>query len=67
MHWLSQNCCYLFIYKMPMHRKRVRLKSWWFDILWCVPYALTSYSVWAHLYILTTCKISLPTDLWQLV
>ena len=27
MHWLSQNCCYLFIYKMPMHRKRVRLKS----------------------------------------
>ena len=27
MHWLPQNCCYLFIYKMPMHRKRVRLKS----------------------------------------
>jgi hypothetical protein len=27
MHWLPQNCCYLFIYKMPMHRKGVRLKS----------------------------------------
>ena len=27
MHWLTQNCCYLFIYKMPMHRKGVRLKS----------------------------------------
>ena len=27
MHWLPQNCCYLFIYKMPMHRKWVRLKS----------------------------------------
>ena len=27
MHWLPQNGCYLFIYKMPMHRKRVRLKS----------------------------------------
>ena len=27
MHWLPQNSCYLFIYKMPMHRKRVRLKS----------------------------------------
>ena len=27
MHWLPQNGCYLFIYKMPMHKKRVRLKS----------------------------------------
>jgi hypothetical protein len=27
MHWLPQSCCYLFIYKMPMHRKRVRHKS----------------------------------------
>jgi hypothetical protein len=27
MHWILQNCCYLFIYKMPMHRKGVRLKS----------------------------------------
>ena len=27
MHWLPLSCCYLFIYKMPMHRKRVRLKS----------------------------------------
>jgi hypothetical protein len=26
MNWLLQSCCYLFIYKMPMHRKRVRLK-----------------------------------------
>ena len=56
MHWLPQNCCYSFIYKMPMHRKRVRLKSRWFKVLWCVPYALTSSSVWANLYILRTCK-----------
>ena len=27
MHWLPFSCFYLFIYKMPMHRKRVRLKS----------------------------------------
>jgi hypothetical protein len=27
MHWLPQSFSYLFIYKMPMHRKRVRLKS----------------------------------------
>jgi len=27
MYWLLQSCCYLFMYKMPMHRKRVRLKS----------------------------------------
>ena len=27
MHWLPKRCCYLFIYKMPMHRKRVSLKS----------------------------------------
>ena len=45
MHWLPQVCCYLFIYKTPMHRKRVRLKSKLFNILWCVPYALMSYSV----------------------
>jgi len=25
-HWIPQPCCYLFIYKMPMHRKKVRLK-----------------------------------------
>ena len=24
MHWLPLSCCYLFIYKMPMHRKRVK-------------------------------------------
>ena len=35
MHWLPQNCCYLFIYRMPMHRKRVRLKSQRFNVLWC--------------------------------
>ena len=45
MHWLPQICCYLFIYKIPMHRKRVRLKSKLVNILWCVPYALISYSV----------------------
>jgi hypothetical protein len=45
MHWLPQICCYLFIYKIPMHRKRVRLKSKLFNIPWCVPYALISYSV----------------------
>ena len=27
MHWLPQISCYLYIYKMPIHRKRVRLKS----------------------------------------
>ena len=26
MHWIPQTCYYLFIYKMPMHRKKVRLK-----------------------------------------
>jgi hypothetical protein len=26
-YWVPFICCYLFIYKMPMHRKRVRLKS----------------------------------------
>ena len=45
MHWLPRICCYLFIYKIPMHRKRVRLKSKLFNILWCVPYALISNSV----------------------
>jgi hypothetical protein len=46
---------------MPIHRKRVRLKSKWFNVLWCVPYALISYWVWAHLYIFKTCKITLTT------
>jgi hypothetical protein len=27
MHFLPFSCCYLFIYKMPMHRKRVGPKS----------------------------------------
>ena len=45
MHWLPQICCYLFIYIIPMHRKRVRLKIKLFNILWCVLYALISYSV----------------------
>ena len=26
-YWLPQSCFYLFIYKMPMYRKRVRLRS----------------------------------------
>jgi hypothetical protein len=43
MHYLPLSCCYLFIYETPMHRKRVRLKSKWFNVLWCVPYALISY------------------------
>ena len=38
MHWLPHIYCYLFTYKMPMHRKRVRLKSTWFQVLWCAPY-----------------------------
>ena len=41
MHWIPHICCYLFIYKMPMHRKMVRLKSQWFQVLWCAPYAFT--------------------------
>ena len=41
MNWLPHICCYLFTYKMPMHRKRVRLKSYWFHVLWCAPYAFT--------------------------
>ena len=45
MHWLLQILCYLLIYKIPMHRKRVRLKSKLFNIRWCVPYALISYLV----------------------
>jgi hypothetical protein len=43
MHYLPLSCCYLFIYEMPMHRKRLSLKSKWFNVLWCVPYALNSY------------------------
>ena len=39
MHWIPHSCCYLFIYKLPMHRKMVRLKSQWFQVLWCAPYA----------------------------
>ena len=39
MHWIPQSCFYLFTYKMPMHRKRVRLKSKWFHVLWYAPYA----------------------------
>ena len=31
MHWIPHGYCYLFIYKMPMHRKRVRLKSQWLE------------------------------------
>jgi hypothetical protein len=27
MYWLLLSCCYLFIYKIPMHMKRVRLKK----------------------------------------
>ena len=45
MNWLPQICWYLFIYKILMHRKRVRLKSNLFNILWFAPYALISYSV----------------------
>jgi hypothetical protein len=63
MHWLPQTCYYLFIYKMSMHRKRVRLRSHMLYALWCVPYALNDYSVWAHLWNLKTCKIILGTVL----
>jgi hypothetical protein len=45
MHWIPQPCCYLFIYKMPMHRKKVRLKCLCLCALWYTPYAFKYYSV----------------------
>jgi hypothetical protein len=35
MQWYASTCCYLVIYKMPMHRKKVRLRCYCFHILWC--------------------------------
>jgi hypothetical protein len=39
MQWYSSTCCYLVIYKMPIHRKKARLCCYCFHILWCsLPY-----------------------------
>jgi hypothetical protein len=35
MLWLPKSCWYLFLYKIPMCRKRVRLKSHFLNVLWC--------------------------------
>jgi hypothetical protein len=35
MQCYTSTCCYLVIYKMPMHRKKVRLCCYCFHILWC--------------------------------
>jgi hypothetical protein len=45
MLWLPKTCCYLFMYKILVHRKRVRLKSSLLKKLWCAPYALIDYLV----------------------
>jgi hypothetical protein len=34
MQWYASTCCYLVIYKMSMHRKKVRLPYYCFHILW---------------------------------
>jgi hypothetical protein len=36
MHWFTPICCDSFIYKMPMHRKKVRLCCHLIHALWCV-------------------------------
>jgi hypothetical protein len=35
MQWYTSSCCYLVLYKIPMHRKKVRLRYYYFHILWC--------------------------------
>jgi hypothetical protein len=35
MQWYASTFCYLVIYKMPMHRNKVRLCCYCFHILWC--------------------------------
>jgi hypothetical protein len=39
---LTKTCFYLFMYEMPMHRKRVTLKSRLLNVLWWAPYALNA-------------------------
>jgi hypothetical protein len=34
MQLYASTCCYLVIYKMPMHSKKVRLRCYYFHILW---------------------------------
>jgi hypothetical protein len=60
MIWIPKTYFNLFMCKMPMDRKRVRLKSPLLKILWSAPYALIDYLVWAHLWFLVSCKILLP-------
>ena len=35
-HWYTLVCCNTFIYKMPMHRKEVRLRCYLIHVPWCV-------------------------------
>jgi hypothetical protein len=35
MQWYTSSFCYLVLYIMPMHRKKVRLYCYCFHILWC--------------------------------
>jgi hypothetical protein len=35
MKWYTSTCCYLVIYIMPMHRKKVGLRCYYLHILWC--------------------------------
>jgi hypothetical protein len=35
MQCYASTCCYLVIYEIPMHRKKVRLCCYYFHILWC--------------------------------
>jgi hypothetical protein len=35
MQWHASTYCYLVIYEMPMHSKKVRLCCYYFHILWC--------------------------------
>jgi hypothetical protein len=35
MQWHTSTYCYLVIYKIPMHRKKVRICCYYFHILWC--------------------------------
>ena len=35
-HWYTFVCCNSFIYKMPMHRKKVRIRYYLIYVSWCV-------------------------------
>ena len=45
MHWYTLVCCKPFIYKMPMHRKKVRIHCYLIHVLWCVPLCFKMFNI----------------------